>query len=702
MGLHADGSPVVVTATFVADELAAAFGYWSARLGVPYDLTVAPYGQVIQHLLDPAGPLPAGGGAGAVLVRAEDWVRDLPHHGDRGQVVARAVDDLVEAVHAAVARNAVPLVVGVCPPSPGREDGHAGVAGRVATALAGLPGVSVLDVDGLLDDYALRDHTDDYADRLAHTPYTRGFWGVLGTGLVRRLQALRTPRPKLVVVDADNTLWDGVVGEDGAGGVAIGPHRQELQRLLLRQRDAGALLAVSSRNERDDVLAVFDGRPEMRLAATHLTAVRADWRPKSAHLRELAGELGLGLDSLVFLDDSPVECAEVRAALPEVLTLRLPERAEEAVRFLRHLWALDRPVVTDEDRERAESYRVEARRTASRAAAGGLAAFVAGLELDVRVEAAEPARFERLAQLTQRTNQFTTTLPRLHVADLAAIAAEPDRRLWTVDVADRFGDYGLTGAVIATVDAGVLRVDALLLSCRVLGRGVEHRVVAALGRLAQRDGLATVDLAVVDGPRNAPARAFLTAVAGPAETVDGRRRHRLAAVVAAAVVYRPDDVAPVTADPGRPAARPDADWTLAESVATGPTTAEALDAAIHPPAAARDGVPADAATDTEVAVARLWTDVLRVAPTSVKDSFFALGGQSLQVVRFMARVREVFGVELPVALLFTPEFTVAGCAADIDALGAAPVPDDEIDLLLAEVEAMTDDEVAALLADESV
>lgn len=666
MGLRVDGSAVVVTATFVAGELAAPFAFWSSRLGVPHDLTVAPYGQVIQHLLDPAGPMPAGA-AGVVLVRPEDWVRD--HRGEHQPVVERAMDDLVDALHAAVARGVGPLIVAVCPPSAGRP-------------ALDVPGVSVLDVDALLAEYALTDHTDPYADRLAHTPYHRRFWAVLGTGLVRRLQALRTPRPKLIVVDADNTLWDGVVGEDGPDGVTIGPDRQELHRVLRDQRAAGVLLAVSSRNERDDVLAVLDGRPDTILTGADFTGVKADWRPKSAHLGELADELGLGLDSVVFLDDSPVECAEVVAARPEVHTVRLPERADEAVRFLRHLWVLDRPVVTDEDRARAGSYRVEAERNRSRS--HGLAAFVAGLELDVRVAAADPARFERLAQLTQRTNQFTTTLPRLGVADLTAIAAQPHRRLWTVDVSDRFGDYGLTGAVMATVGTDTLHVDALLLSCRVLGRGVEHRVLAALGRLARDEGLSTIELTTVDGPRNAPARAF----------VGAHGAGRISAADAAAVTYRPADAAPVAPVRAASQHRSDVDGTEL-------TTAAALDAAIHP-AAAAPGAPADAATATEVAVARLWTDVLQVAPVSVQDSFFALGGQSLQVVRFMARVREVFGVELPVALLFTPEFTVAGCAADIDALGAAAVPDEEIDALLAEIEAMSDDEVAALLADEAV
>ncbi|MEV0326760.1 HAD-IIIC family phosphatase [Micromonospora echinospora] len=739
MANHSADYPVVVTATFVADPLAPTFSYWTAELGLPHDLVVAPYGQVLQHLLDPHGPLVrTGPGANVVLVRPQDWARDRPAApappsaadappspdptppghlratlgADGRAAVRRVADELVEAVAGSARQRSAPLLVVLCPASPALladpADGGflTAIEERIAAELRRIPGVGVLTTADTVEAYDLPHHADDYADELARVPYTPAGYAVLGTAVVRRLHALRTARPKVIVVDADNTLWDGVVGEDGVDGIRIGPHRQELHRLLVRQQEAGALLCLSSKNSEAEVREVFRRRPELGLELSQLTALRVDWRPKHETLRELAAELDLGLDSFLFLDDSPAECAELRAACPEVLVLNLPAGAAPALSYLRHVWALDRPVVTGEDRLRTELYQRESRRRELRASSAGLAEFVAGLRLEVRLTPATSGQADRLAQLTQRTNQFNTSTVRRTAADFATA----DELRWAVDVSDRFGAYGLVGLVSLTVDGTALRVDDLLLSCRVLGRGVEHRVFAAIGAAALERGLDTVDVPVRRTARNQPARDFVTRVAGPPDPATGV--HRMGAADAAAVRYTPEQPVPAgpsatngPAEPNEPAA-PDRAADAAghadrlDRIARELATGAALHRAILPPPpdAGPTAGPADARTPTELAVARLWAEVLGVAPVSVWDSFFALGGQSLQVVQFMARVRAGYGVELPVDLLFTTGFTVAQAARAID--DVRPVSGADIDLLIAQVEALSDDEVAALLAAE--
>jgi FkbH-like protein len=330
---------------------------------------------------------------------------------------------------------------------------------------------------------------------------------------VRRLHALRRPPYKVAVVDADNTLWTGVCGEDGPEGVVIDGPRRALQEFLLKQREAGMLLALCSKNEAADVDAVFAAHPDMPLRPGHLAASRVSWNAKSDGLLSLAEELGLGLDSFVFLDDNPVEIADVQARCPGVVCLRVPEDPRQIPAWLRHLWAFDRPKVTAEDRARAESYRQNREREALRQGAPSLEAFLESLGLVVDVRPVAPEHLPRVAQLTQRTNQFNLSLVRRTEAEVGRFLAGGGEGL-EVSVRDRFGDYGLVGVALFTRGSEALAVDTMLLSCRVLGRGVEHRLLASLVEIAAGRGLARVDLPWVPGDRNRPALEFLERLAG--------------------------------------------------------------------------------------------------------------------------------------------------------------------------------------------
>jgi FkbH-like protein len=658
-----DPIPVVVAASFTAGPLGDVLDFWSAELGVRFDVTFAPDGQVFQQLLDPAAALARNtNGFNVVLVRPADL----------GDGAADAAADLAAAIHAAADRSPAPLLVAACPPVP---------AGF--TLAVDRPNVVTVTTDA----YPVTDVADAYAERVGGIPFTPTFFAALGTALVRAAHARLTPRPKALVVDCDHTLWDGVVGEDGPAGVSIGPDRQELHRFLADQHDTGRLICLCSKNSEADVAAVFESRSEMGLRTGQLAATRVNWRPKSANLRELADELGVGLDSVVFLDDSPIECAEVRAGCPEALTLQVPREPAHALAFLRHCWPLDTGPVTDEDRHRTERHHQEKQRRQLRSASMSLADFLSRLDVRVRVEPARLEQHARIAQLTQRTNQFNLTGRRYTAADLPHLGLS----CLTVDVTDRFGAYGLVGAVLYEVAGDALRVDSFLLSCRVLGRGVEHRMLAHLGALALDLGADRVILPFVPNTRNQPARDFLDQVAS---TVDGG--YELTASAAAAVCHRPDATAPPPVPVAARSGEPPMDWRLVERIATvlaDPAAIERAVAARFAPAPC-----AVTADPLEAHVVRLWTELLGVAPASAHDNFFALGGQSLQLVQFMARVRQAYGVELPVDLLFTPAFTVAEAARTIrerqlDAAGPAALDD-----ALAALDRLSDEEIEALLA----
>jgi FkbH-like protein len=249
----------------------------------------------------------------------------------------------------------------------------------------------------------------------------------------------------------------------------------------------------------------------MVLRREHITGYRINWRTKSENLHSLSAELRFPLDSFILLDDSPMECAEVEAGCPEVLALRLPENKAELGTFLAHMWAFDHLQVTGEDGLRNDFYARNAERVRLEKRSVSLDDFLASLELEVQISPMEKSDLARIAQLTERTNQFNfTTLRRTEpeIQQLCASGAE----CAVVRVRDRFGDYGLVGAMIFRAQASALELDSLLLSCRALGRRVEHRMLAYLGQMAMTRLKKQVRIRFVPTPKNQPAREFLDGI----------------------------------------------------------------------------------------------------------------------------------------------------------------------------------------------
>jgi FkbH-like protein len=355
---------------------------------------------------------------------------------------------------------------------------------------------------------------------VAGCPWSTAGLRYLAAHLARSIAALVLPAAKVVVLDLDNTLWGGIVGEDGPGGIAIGGSGlgaafAAFQDALLALRAQGVLLAIASKNNEADAFEVFDHHPGMRIRRAHLAAHRISWRSKSESLRELAAELSLGVDSFVFVDDSPTECAEVASVLPEVTVVQLPPDPARYVEVLRAVPQLDRMALTDEDRMRAAAYAAEQARTAARAAADpadpdALRAHLRSLGLVVRVRRIGDDDVARAAQLTQKTNQFNLTTVRRSEADVEAMRRDPAWRLYALDVTDRFGDYGTTGLVFAhQIDDATWDLDTVLLSCRVLGRGVESALLRVVTADLIAAGAQRLTARLIPTKKNAPVSDFL-------------------------------------------------------------------------------------------------------------------------------------------------------------------------------------------------
>lgn len=278
----------------------------------------------------------------------------------------------------------------------------------------------------------------------------------------------------------------------------------------------------------------------MPLKRKHLIATRINWQSKSSNLQSLAKELRLGLDSFIFVDDNPIECAEVETYCPDVFTLELPENPETIPHFLKHIWAFDHVEMTEEDRKRTERYQQNLEREQFREASLSFADFLQELELKVRIAELRTEQLPRVSQLTRRTNQFNFTTIRRSEGEIQALCMTQGYECLVVDVSDRFGDYGLVGVVLFAAKADLLQVDSFLLSCRVLGRGVEHQMVSRLGEIARRRGLSEVHISFSPSERNQPALDFLEQIGSDfkAQSEEGLL-FKLPAAVAASVHYAP-------------------------------------------------------------------------------------------------------------------------------------------------------------------
>jgi FkbH-like protein len=312
------------------------------------------------------------------------------------------------------------------------------------------------------------------------------------------------------VLDCDGTLWKGTCGEDGADGVQFGPPWKFLQEFMVEQYEAGMLLCVCSKNSPEDVFAVFDRRrAEMSLKREHIVSWRVNWTAKSENLRSLATELGLNLDSLIMLDDNPIECAEVEANCPEALILQLPSAEEKIPTFLRRVWAFDHLNATGEDQNRTEHYLANAKRERGRTGFLTLDDFLRDLQMQIEIAPAQEGDAERVAQLTQRTNRFNVSGIEHTVSEVRRLCDREDRGCRVVRLRDRFGDYGLVGVLIYTTAPDALVVHSFILSCRALGRKVEHRMLSEMGRIAEKLRAVHVDIPFTASPKNQPAREFL-------------------------------------------------------------------------------------------------------------------------------------------------------------------------------------------------
>jgi FkbH-like protein len=358
------------------------------------------------------------------------------------------------------------------------------------------PTVYVIDEERVAGRIGKRVATDERLWLIARETVSEKLRPELAAEYTRYIKALKGQTKKCLVLDLDNTLWGGIVGEDGPSGLQLGSDApgnafNAFQETLLQLSRRGLLLAISSKNNEADALEVLEKHPDMLLRPSHFAAMRINWQDKPANLKEIAKELNIGVDSLVFIDDNPVERALMRQMLPQVLTVEMPSDPALYRRAILELLDLDVLSITQEDLARQKLYQEQAARQRFESQhADNLEAFLYDLQMTVQIDPANELTLPRIAQLINKTNQFNLTTRRYTEAQVREMMADPEKYLiLSVRVTDRFGDNGLTGVVIIEKTLQTWKLDTFLLSCRVMSRTVENAVIQYIIELAQKAGM---------------------------------------------------------------------------------------------------------------------------------------------------------------------------------------------------------------------
>lgn len=321
---------------------------------------------------------------------------------------------------------------------------------------------------------------------------------------------------KCIVLDLDNTLWGGIIGEDGFDRIDLslkppGMAFMEFQRVLLALYQRGVILAINSRNNEDEALRAIRDHPFMVLREEHFATMKINWSDKISNMKEIAQELNIGLDSIVYFDDDPINRELMLKAIPKVKTVDLPDDPSLYASTLMQINDFNTLVMTNEDRNRGEMYRQEHKRTELKRSSSNLEDFLKQLEIRVTMKKANNFTIPRIAQLTLKTNQFNLTTRRYQEEDVETLAQDHTKLIGCAQTQDKFGDNGITGVYIVNknhVDKEWF-IDTFLLSCRVMGRGIEDAMMGYILSKAKEEGVTKVKAEFIPTKKNKPCEQLL-------------------------------------------------------------------------------------------------------------------------------------------------------------------------------------------------
>lgn len=466
------------------------------------DIHIAPYNQIFQSCLNPEAAFSGDVDVAIFLWRIEDIAPNAleamlcDETSTAKNEIILIVEELLRAVKSFHSRNKISTIFAIppLPYSPTLDAGSLAFGNLLLSCHREVVDViereigrsNILRVDlGFLAAFAGMGAIHDWRKwYLYRQPYTENFWWKISESLGTTIGAAYLPRKKCIVIDCDNTIWGGVVGEDGISGLLLGDDFpgsafRDFQRQIVLLAETGVFVAIASKNNVEDVWQVFDEHDGMVLRREHISVAKIGWGEKTESIMQIAESLNIGLDSVVFFDDSKIEIEKVSSALPLVTCIHVSEEPVELPQLLLQKRIFDQLRVTQEDRQRTSSYKAEIQRK-ELSTSTTPDAFKASLELVLKLGLARSAHISRVSQLINKTNQFNLTTKRRSEVETMALIDDPRYSVYVLDLKDRFGSYGIVGVAILRKDLDFVEIETFLLSCRALGRGVEQAFLSAI------------------------------------------------------------------------------------------------------------------------------------------------------------------------------------------------------------------------------
>ena len=337
----------------------------------------------------------------------------------------------------------------------------------------------------------------------------------LADELMGYIKPIHGKNKKCIVLDLDNTLWGGVVGEDGFDGIELGHTANgkafvEFQKELLSLWHQGIILAINSKNNFDDAMKVIREHPDMILKENNFASMQINWNDKAENMKAISNELNIGLSSMVFFDDDKINQARIKQEFPEILTVDVPDDSSQFSPLLKNMNDFNVLQRTKEDQNRGKMYAQQRERKTLENSISDLDEFLKQLKIKVKIKKSDQFLIPRISQLTLKTNQFNLTTKRYQEEDIKEFSNDPNFEVGCAQVLDKFGDNGITGVYILKKNENFWIIDTFLLSCRIMGRGVENAILAEILKSAKQNGINEIKAKFIPTEKNKPAENFLS------------------------------------------------------------------------------------------------------------------------------------------------------------------------------------------------
>lgn len=492
----------------------------------------------------------------------------------------------------------------------------------------------------------------------AGIPYKEEAWVHIALDLFRKVSGHFSGRFKLISIDCDNTLWQGICSEGPVSSLSVMEAHQALQKTLLKLKAAGFLLAICSKNDIEDVRVAFNLLPEMILKKTDIAFWKVNWEKKSDNLKSLAREANLGLDSFIHIDDNHVETFEIRLNAPDVTAISLPNDLQDWPNFIKHLWCFDILFSTTKDGEaRTSHYLTAAKRKDTLQAYSNIRGFLNDLNLKIEIVPLSDLYIDRVVELSYRTNQFNAAPKHLEKSKIKQFLLSEGSACYTIHVADKFGDYGCVGSIFIRFEAEAVVIHNWYLSCRIFDLGVEYQVLRFVANIALENGKNFMKIAFSNSGKNRKAYAFLEALIRKVGGQFADRNYVFLTHDLLGVHYAPDEQEP--SNPLNDSMPLNHTFKLSassyEKAASKFSSARKVYEAIfglghHVVKPGEDAVTAQ--------IKKIWESILENEISNMNESFFNAGGESLDLIRMLSAVEQAFGLKLRLIDIYqndTPE-----------------------------------------------